>query len=131
MRRPSEERKLAVASVGAVEDTGQPGDHPRCEHRRVERLPVGLAAEEHSGPQRFRTGSRTGGTGLGLTIATGQARLLGARLTFRNRPEGGCGDGAAAADGLIRRRRGAPFGWAGSSQSAGVAPLVGGVDVCG
>ncbi|WDV56153.1 HAMP domain-containing sensor histidine kinase [Streptomyces coeruleorubidus] len=42
-----------------------------------------------SGPQRFRTGSRTGGTGLGLTIATGQARLLDARLTFRNRPEGG------------------------------------------
>ncbi|SPF05654.1 hypothetical protein [Streptomyces sp. MA5143a] len=36
-----------------------------------------------------RTGSRTGGTGLGLTIATGQARLLGARLTFRNHPEGG------------------------------------------
>lgn len=32
-----------------------------------------------SGPQRFRTGSRTGGTGLGLTIATGQARVLGAR----------------------------------------------------
>ncbi|OUD00187.1 sensor histidine kinase [Streptomyces swartbergensis] len=42
-----------------------------------------------SGPQRFRTGSRTGGTGLGLTIATGQARLLGARLTFRNHPDGG------------------------------------------
>ncbi|QNP74350.1 HAMP domain-containing histidine kinase [Streptomyces roseirectus] len=42
-----------------------------------------------SGPQRFRTGDRTGGTGLGLTIATGQARLLGAQLTFRNRPEGG------------------------------------------
>ncbi|MFJ4979250.1 sensor histidine kinase [Streptomyces coeruleorubidus] len=40
------------------------------------------------GPQRFRTGSRTGGTGLGLTIATAQARLLDARLTFSNRPEG-------------------------------------------
>jgi signal transduction histidine kinase len=48
-----------------------------------------LAVLRTSGPQRFRTGSRTGGTGLGLTIATGQARLLGARLTFRNRPEGG------------------------------------------
>ncbi|MGW2516205.1 ATP-binding protein [Streptomyces sp. NPDC001617] len=45
-----------------------------------------LAVLHTSGPQRFRTGSRTGGTGLGLTIATGQARLLGARLTFRNRP---------------------------------------------
>ncbi|MCD9879746.1 sensor histidine kinase [Streptomyces guryensis] len=48
-----------------------------------------LAVLHTSGPQRFRTGSRTGGTGLGLTIATGQARLLGARLTFRNRPGGG------------------------------------------
>ncbi|WP_306965201.1 sensor histidine kinase [Streptomyces afghaniensis] len=48
-----------------------------------------LAVLDTFGPQRFRTGSRTGGTGLGLTIATGQARLLGARLTFRNRPEGG------------------------------------------
>ncbi|MFC4463263.1 sensor histidine kinase [Streptomyces xiangluensis] len=48
-----------------------------------------LAVLHTTGPQRFRTGSRTGGTGLGLTIATGQARLLGARLTFRNGPEGG------------------------------------------
>ncbi|MEU6371636.1 HAMP domain-containing sensor histidine kinase [Streptomyces sp. NPDC046909] len=48
-----------------------------------------LAVLHTSGPQRFRTGDRTGGTGLGLTIATGQARLLGARLTFRNRPERG------------------------------------------
>ncbi|WP_217210788.1 HAMP domain-containing sensor histidine kinase [Streptomyces sp. AC550_RSS872] len=48
-----------------------------------------LAVLQTSGPQRFSKGSRTGGTGLGLTIAMGQARLLGARLTFRNRPEGG------------------------------------------
>ncbi len=44
------------------------------------------------GPSRFRTGStdRAGhGHGLGLTIAAGQARVLGARLTFRNiRPAG-------------------------------------------
>ena len=44
------------------------------------------------GPSRFRTGSadRAGlGHGLGLTIAVGQARVLGARLTFRNvRPPG-------------------------------------------
>lgn len=41
------------------------------------------------GPNRFRTGSSDragGGHGLGLTIATGQARVLGARLTFRNAP---------------------------------------------
>ncbi|MFC9232491.1 two-component system sensor histidine kinase CseC [Streptomyces decoyicus] len=42
------------------------------------------------GPSRFRTGSsdRAGrGHGLGLTIAAGQARVLGARLTFRNADE--------------------------------------------
>jgi signal transduction histidine kinase len=47
-------------------------------------FPEDLLAE---GPSRFRTGSkdRAGhGHGLGLTIATGQARVLGARLTFRN-----------------------------------------------
>ncbi|WP_416970929.1 ATP-binding protein [Streptomyces sp. 4F14] len=53
-------------------------------------FPADLLTVLHaSGPQRFRTGDRTGGTGLGLTIATGQARLLDARLTFRNRPGGG------------------------------------------
>ncbi|MFE7278584.1 ATP-binding protein [Streptomyces sp. NPDC057623] len=48
-----------------------------------------LAVLHTSGPQRFRTGDRTSGTGLGLTIATGQARLLGARLSFRNLQDGG------------------------------------------
>lgn len=43
------------------------------------------------GPSRFRTGAsdRAGrGHGLGLTIAAGQARVLGARLTFRNASPG-------------------------------------------
>ncbi|MFF8031816.1 MULTISPECIES: two-component system sensor histidine kinase CseC [unclassified Streptomyces] len=52
-------------------------------------FPENLLAD---GPSRFRTGSadRAGrGHGLGLTIAAGQARVLGARLTFRNaRPAG-------------------------------------------
>ncbi|EME98321.1 HAMP domain-containing histidine kinase [Streptomyces mobaraensis NBRC 13819 = DSM 40847] len=52
------------------------------------------------GPSRFRTGSedRAGkGHGLGLTIAAGQARVLGARLTFRNAdPEAAGGGGAIA-----------------------------------
>ncbi len=50
------------------------------------------------GPSRFRTGSsdRAGsGHGLGLTIATGQTRVLGARLVFRNLPKDQ-GGGAAA-----------------------------------
>ncbi|MFE9255402.1 ATP-binding protein [Streptomyces sp. NPDC006879] len=43
------------------------------------------------GPQRFRTEPRSGGTGhgLGLTIARGQAQVLGAELTFSNAPDGG------------------------------------------
>lgn len=56
-------------------------------------FPEELLAE---GPRRFRTGSkdRAGhGHGLGLTIAAGQARVLGARLTFRNvRPPGAPAD---------------------------------------
>ncbi|WP_372482477.1 ATP-binding protein [Streptomyces bambusae] len=52
----------------------------------------GFPAEilEH-GPQRFRTGSaeRGHGHGLGLTIATGQARVIGARLELANAPDGG------------------------------------------
>lgn len=40
------------------------------------------------GPRRFRTGAseRGGGHGLGLTIALGQARAIGAGLTFTNAP---------------------------------------------
>ncbi|MCX4959980.1 ATP-binding protein [Streptomyces virginiae] len=42
-----------------------------------------------TGPQRFRTEGTNKGHGLGLTIAVGQARVLGATLTFRNREAGG------------------------------------------
>ncbi|MCX4821150.1 HAMP domain-containing histidine kinase [Streptomyces sp. NBC_01142] len=43
------------------------------------------------GPQRFRTGARERGTGhgLGLTIALGQAEVIGAVLEFANAPDGG------------------------------------------
>lgn len=41
------------------------------------------------GPQRFRTESGGKGHGLGLTIALGQAEVLGARLEFANAPDGG------------------------------------------
>nr|WP_237419018.1 HAMP domain-containing sensor histidine kinase [Kitasatospora sp. SID7827] len=43
------------------------------------------------GPQRFRTGTaeRGHGHGLGLTIAIGQARVIGARLVLANAAEGG------------------------------------------
>ncbi|MBT2386277.1 HAMP domain-containing histidine kinase [Streptomyces sp. ISL-11] len=46
---------------------------------------------EH-GPRRFRTAPTSGGAkghGLGLTIAVGQARTIGAELTFDNAPDGG------------------------------------------
>ncbi|GFE13798.1 two-component sensor histidine kinase [Streptomyces glebosus] len=64
------------------------------------------------GPRRFQTGAAERGTGhgLGLTIALGQARLLGAELHLENAPDGGavatlrlplrpsgsCGTGASA-----------------------------------
>ncbi|MBT2382697.1 two-component system sensor histidine kinase CseC [Streptomyces sp. ISL-11] len=60
-------------------------------------FPEELLAE---GPSRFRTGSkdRAGkGHGLGLTIAAGQARVLGARLTFRNADPEAEGDTGAIA----------------------------------
>ncbi|AGS71804.1 ATP-binding protein [Streptomyces collinus] len=41
------------------------------------------------GPQRFRTEGGAKGHGLGLTIAAGQAEVLGARLTFANAVDGG------------------------------------------
>ncbi|MFJ4806722.1 histidine kinase dimerization/phospho-acceptor domain-containing protein [Streptomyces murinus] len=41
------------------------------------------------GPRRFRTEGINMGHGLGLTIAIGQARVLGARLTFTNAADGG------------------------------------------
>ncbi|MFI7020770.1 ATP-binding protein [Streptomyces sp. NPDC050164] len=41
------------------------------------------------GPQRFRTEGGVKGHGLGLTIALGQAEVLGARLEFANAPDGG------------------------------------------
>ncbi|MFC9116483.1 sensor histidine kinase [Streptomyces sp. NPDC057092] len=48
------------------------------------------------GPQRFRTGAeqRGRGHGLGLTIARGQAKVIGARLDLRNHPV----DGGAVAE---------------------------------
>ncbi|MGW6984413.1 two-component system sensor histidine kinase CseC [Streptomyces sp. NPDC054932] len=56
------------------------------------------------GPSRFRTGStdRAGvGHGLGLTIAEGQARVLGARLTFRNVAARGGSEREGAAAGAV------------------------------
>ncbi|WP_413809343.1 sensor histidine kinase [Streptomyces sp. OE57] len=43
------------------------------------------------GPQRFRTGAaeRGRGHGLGLTVASGQARVIGASLLFSNAADGG------------------------------------------
>ncbi|MFF1715023.1 sensor histidine kinase [Streptomyces sp. NPDC058268] len=72
------------------------------------KTPVRVTIEEHTvvvrdqgpgfppdvlrdGPRRFHTGAaeRGSGHGLGLTIALGQARLLGAELRLDNAPDGG------------------------------------------
>ncbi|MEU4267255.1 HAMP domain-containing sensor histidine kinase [Streptomyces sp. NPDC026092] len=42
-----------------------------------------------TGPQRFRTESGGKGHGLGLTIAAGQAEVIGAKLVFADAPDGG------------------------------------------
>lgn len=51
-------------------------------------FPDSLLAE---GPQRFRTSAAERGRGhsLGLTVATGQARVIGASLAFSNAADGG------------------------------------------
>ncbi|WP_369211962.1 sensor histidine kinase [Streptomyces flavofungini] len=51
-------------------------------------FPAALLAD---GPQRFRTGAadRGRGHGLGLTIAAGQARVIGGTLTFANAADDG------------------------------------------
>ncbi|MGW1774421.1 histidine kinase dimerization/phospho-acceptor domain-containing protein [Streptomyces sp. NPDC002104] len=54
------------------------------------------------GPQRFRTGGGSKGHGLGLTIAAGQAEVIGARLVFRQ--AAGAGGGAEAVLTLVEAR---------------------------
>jgi C4-dicarboxylate-specific signal transduction histidine kinase len=51
-------------------------------------FPAGLIA---NGPRRFRTAKRERGQGhgLGLTIAVGQAGVVGTDLHFANHPDGG------------------------------------------
>lgn len=44
-----------------------------------------------TGPQRFRTESGGKGHGLGLTIAVGQAEVIGAELVFGQAPDDGGG----------------------------------------
>ncbi|WP_052229943.1 HAMP domain-containing sensor histidine kinase [Streptomyces sp. CT34] len=60
------------------------------------------------GPQRFRTGGGRGGPGLGLglTIAAGQARVLGAGLGFAN-PAGGGAEATVDLRGALRTERAA------------------------
>ncbi|MCY0927558.1 HAMP domain-containing sensor histidine kinase [Streptomyces sp. H27-H1] len=54
------------------------------------------------GPQRFRTGGGSKGHGLGLTIAVGQAEVIGADLVFRQAAD--AGGGAEAVLTLVEAR---------------------------
>ncbi|MFE7314296.1 sensor histidine kinase [Streptomyces sp. NPDC057555] len=89
-----------TVTVGLDAETGVPTVSVRD---RGPGFPAGLLDE---GPLRFRTGARERGTGhgLGLTIALGQAQVVGATLTFGNAP----GNGGAVA--LIRLPRGPAVG---------------------
>lgn len=73
---------------------GAPSIEVEVEHSRIRVRDhgPGFPAELLSdGPSRFRTGSseRGSGHGLGLTIAFGQARVLGATIELSNAPDGG------------------------------------------
>ncbi|WP_051745324.1 sensor histidine kinase [Streptomyces scopuliridis] len=78
-------RPPVTVTVGMDADTGVPTVSVRDSGPG---FPAGLLDD---GPQRFRTGARERGTGhgLGLTIALGQAQVVGATLTFGNAPDGG------------------------------------------
>ncbi|MFE4537457.1 sensor histidine kinase [Streptomyces scopuliridis] len=78
-------RPPVTVTVGTDPDTGVPTVSVRDSGPG---FPAGLLDD---GPQRFRTGARERGTGhgLGLTIALGQAHVVGATLTFGNAPDGG------------------------------------------
>ncbi|MEV5596935.1 HAMP domain-containing sensor histidine kinase [Streptomyces sp. NPDC052496] len=71
------------------------------------------------GPQRFRTGGGSDGQGLGLglTIASGQARVLGGRLTFAN-PEGGGARATLDLSGAVRSSAEGTASERGSSEDA-------------
>jgi signal transduction histidine kinase len=82
---------------------GRPPVEVRVDGRRIRVRDHGPGFPEQllaDGLSRFRTGSddrSQRGHGLGLTIAAGQARVLGARLTFRNvTPDEAGGTGAVA-----------------------------------
>ncbi|MFJ5677591.1 sensor histidine kinase [Streptomyces sp. NPDC093097] len=93
-------RPPVTVTVGLDAESGVPTVSVRD---RGPGFPAGLLDE---GPLRFRTGARERGTGhgLGLTIALGQAHVVGATLTFGNAP----GSGGAVA--LIRLPRGPAVG---------------------
>ncbi|WP_079063211.1 sensor histidine kinase [Peterkaempfera griseoplana] len=81
-------------------------------------FPADLLAD---GPQRFRTGTaeRGRGHGLGLTIAAGQAAVIGADLHFSNHP----GDGGAVAVVRLPAPRPAPLGWPEDGDGASVGAV--------
>lgn len=87
-------RRVERVLVNLLENAGRHGAAPVCcrvQGRSISVVDHGAgfpAALLQHGPQRFRTHApeRGRGHGLGLTIAMGQSRALGAELTFANRP---------------------------------------------
>jgi signal transduction histidine kinase len=90
MTDPRRLERVLINLLANAARHGKPPVEVTVEGRVIRVRDHGPGFPEHllaEGPSRFRTGStdRSGhGHGLGLTIAAGQARVLGARLTFRN-----------------------------------------------
>ncbi|SDX57258.1 His Kinase A (phospho-acceptor) domain-containing protein [Amycolatopsis xylanica] len=86
--------KTLVEDVLEVARHGGPPVEVVVDGRRIEVRDHGRGFPRdlmENGPRRFHTESRSrgGGHGLGLTVAMGQAKVLGASLTLSNAPDGG------------------------------------------
>jgi signal transduction histidine kinase len=90
-------RRLARVLTNLLDNADRHGSPPvavRVCGARIDVLDRGPGFSDallSSATERFTKGdaARSGGTGLGLAIAAAQARVIGASLEVRNRPDGG------------------------------------------
>lgn len=123
-------RRVERVLVNLIENASRHGAPPlqcRVDGRVISVVDHGpgfpAALLEH-GPQRFRTHApeRGGGHGLGLTIAAGQTRALGAELTFSNEHDADAGRRAVASLTLPAAADASAAGWATRDRSGAPRP---------